>query len=699
MKKIKQLLAITSILVICSSGKIDRGFDALNIYDFFKAKKLFTKTLKKDTVAASYGLSVIYGRKDNPFYNLDSAYKYIMLANTSYLNLDLKKINKLKKVSLDSSLISNWKDSIDVKVFQRAKRINSIQVYNNYLARHSNERINPIVTYKRDSIAFSEAKSINSSTSYAGFISTYSKSSFLNEAKNRYEERLFFQVVALNNPTEYQSFIKTYPKSPFNYQAQDSLFKMQTAVKNIAAYEKFIERYPRNRNVNKAWRMIYKLYTADFNPGKIVEFRLDYPEYPFLNELKTDFELATKKFYPNLKNGKWGFMDGNGNQMIDFVYEFVEPFSDGVALAIKNGSIGYINKSGNTVIPFQYSEGESFQSGLAVVAKNDKYGIISKTNTIILDFEYEEIGSLDAELILIANEVAYGYADKKGEIKVPLTYKTAYDFQNGLAVVKQGNQFGVINQLGVEVIKCQYEWLEPFDKYGRSKARLNGFYGIIDANGGVVVPFEYDAVGEYQCGLALLNKGKKYGYANLSGEISIPLTFDYLPGALIWGGFTHDKTKFHLKGKYGLLSKSGEKVFPAIFEDVGIFSDSNYVAVKKRSKWGFSNQNLRLMIPYQFQQAKTFKGTTGLIQQIDGWYLIDIEGKAINELPFIEVEEILDRFIKVKTLLGWGLIDYNNTIIIDSKYHSISLYNEEILTLKEQDKVLYYNMKTKSFLK
>ena len=67
------------------ANKITKGFEALQEFNYFEAKKLFTKSLKKYPAPASFGLATIYYRKDNPFHSLDSAYKYIGIAKKIWL--------------------------------------------------------------------------------------------------------------------------------------------------------------------------------------------------------------------------------------------------------------------------------------------------------------------------------------------------------------------------------------------------------------------------------------------------------------------------------------------------------------------------------------------------------------------------------------------------------------------------------------
>ena len=50
------------------------------------------------------------------------------------------------------------------------------------------------------------------------------------------------------------------------------------------------------------------------------------------------------------KNGKYGFIDGNGKLVITPKFDLVGIFSNGLAAVIIDGKIGYINKKGKLVI-------------------------------------------------------------------------------------------------------------------------------------------------------------------------------------------------------------------------------------------------------------------------------------------------------------------------------------------------------------
>ena len=70
---------------------------------------------------------------------------------------------------------------------------------------------------------------------------------------------------------------------------------------------------------------------------------------------------------------------------------------------------------------------------------------------------------------------------------------------------------------------------------------------------------------------------------------------------------------------------------PAIFETWMSIVILLFFAVKNDGKWGYSDQNLRLAIPYKFQYAKTFKEDIGIVKRKkNGILLIKMANQLIN---------------------------------------------------------------------
>ena len=700
MKKTLTILFILLTFSFLYAGKIDKAFKALESYDYFGAKELFEKTLENDIVAAPFGLSIIYSKDNNPFYNLDSAYKYISIADINFSKLDEKEKEDILKFKIDSTEIERFKDSIDKRVYLTIKDSRSVNDFNTYLGKHRDSEFKSLVKARRNDLAFEEAKDKNTAKGYELFYLTYSDASEVNEAKNRYEERLFKESTSNGKAADYSYFIKKNPESPYVNEAQDSVYAIYTREKTVKNYYKFIIDNPKNYHVDNAWRNMYKLYTADYSPQRIIEFRIEYPDYPYVEELKLDMKLAAKEFLPFQENKKWGFMDREGDIMVPPNFDYVESYSEGLALVIKNQKLGFIDKAGKIIIPIDYDDGESFKGGFAIVSTNNLYGMIDRTNKPKVPLRYELIGSFKSNLALVANETAYGYVNKTAKEIIPLKLDYATDFQNGYALVEIDDYKGIINSVGKLVVPAKYQYLENFNRYNVATAKNDSLFGLLNKSGGEQLPFIYDQIGEFSNGLALVAKEGKYGYVDRIGEIKIPVKYNYNPEALVWGKMESGYAKFLEKGKYGVIDSVGNEVFPALFEDIGKYRSNELVAVKKRGKWGYTNNSLKLIIPYNYEYAYSFHSDKAIVKMDSLWGVIDVKGKWLIEPKYDAISELDSIGFNLKSGLSYGVIAAANDTLINFSYKSISQSKySNLLKLEQESSTYYFDFKKMKFIR
>lgn len=109
---------------------------------------------------------------------------------------------------------------------------------------------------------------------------------------------------------------------------------------------------------------------------------------------KYDEMILFKEGFSRVKrNGKYGFVNENLEEIIPCKYDFAYSFSEGMAAVQKGQKWGYIDKNGVEVIPCIYSSANSFSEGLAGV-KKEKAGFVNYAGEIIVPFEYTSTGDL-----------------------------------------------------------------------------------------------------------------------------------------------------------------------------------------------------------------------------------------------------------------------------------------------------------------
>ena len=103
------------------------------------------------------------------------------------------------------------------------------------------------------------------------------------------------------------------------------------------------------------------------------------------------------------KEGLWGFIDTDGNEIITPQYEDYDSFNDGIAIVRKNRKRGYINKLGQNITPLKYWHCHYFYGDIAVAENFDHTSeVIDKSGIVLLKSKpYREIYNIGNGSVLV----------------------------------------------------------------------------------------------------------------------------------------------------------------------------------------------------------------------------------------------------------------------------------------------------------
>jgi len=703
--KILKPLIILSVVAWCISafkpvpfkGKLEKAFEALSIYNYFDARELFYKSLKKNTAPASYGLAVIYERNDNPFHNLDSAFKFISTADSLYPQLEPDALQDYEELGASVEHVDSLKVRVDSLFFIQADDANSVKGWNAFISKHESEPYHSMAIEKLHKLAYQKALSENNSDAYRSFIDTYPLASQVNEAKIKLEESIFREETRSGLIVDYQNFIKDYPQSPHRRTAQKIVYEKFTQDGKLGSYTRFIEDNPRNPFVNKAWKRIYALEIKELSPESIAAFTLKYPNYPYLDDLQREYDLVTTKFYPVYNGKKWGFIDEAGELKIKYRFDFVEPYKESLALVGIGDSVAYINKAGRYINEGFYEDGFSFKRGFAIVMSGGQYGAINRLGEWIIEPKYDDVGEFSGGMFYVNTGELYGYADQNGEIVIELKFSDANDFMNGRAVVALDGRYGIINEFGELLCDFNYDWIDGFDEARNpSRFRKAKKFGLISLDGTVLDSALYDQIGEFKEGKALFALGKNYGFLNVLGDTVIEPRYTYSGEAFNKSYFRNGYAKVFQDDKVAIIDSTGKKVFPAIFQDVGFYK-GNLIPIKKRGKWGYADKEVDLAIPYQYEMAYNFVDSVAMVDKEGNLFLIDSLGKDILDSTYAAMDYLGSYLLVADTL--YGLTDREGNELVPMIYHSAEKVDKKVVKLsKANGKLDYFNYQTKMFI-
>ncbi|MCF8426451.1 MAG: WG repeat-containing protein [Bacteroidia bacterium] len=93
-------------------------------------------------------------------------------------------------------------------------------------------------------------------------------------------------------------------------------------------------------------------------------------------------------------------------------YDVIYPFKNGRAKVIKNGKMGFIDMQGEEVIKPEFDQIYPFEKGVARVENVGLLGLINEQGEILLDPIYDYIGTSKEGLVIVTRK------GKKGLIKI-----------------------------------------------------------------------------------------------------------------------------------------------------------------------------------------------------------------------------------------------------------------------------------------
>lgn len=186
-----------------------------------------------------------------------------------------------------------------------------------------------------------------------------------------------------------------------------------------------------------------RLYGRDLiidRNGNVIVSNLKYDLMNTYSEGLSAVAIANKHFDSDgesYHSFKWGFIDINGNEVINCRFEDAGSFKDGFAPVKLNGKWGFINKKGFITISCQYEALRPFSEGLAAA--------------------YQEMTNV--ELDINHKTYKWGFIDERGKTVIPFIYEAytlSYEtfipgcdsFKNGRVRVEKGDKYFVIDKNG-----------------------------------------------------------------------------------------------------------------------------------------------------------------------------------------------------------------------------------------------------------
>ncbi len=337
-------------------------------------------------------------------------------------------------------------------------------------------------------------------------------------------------------------------------------------------------------------------------------------------------------------------------------------FSEGVAWARKDNRWYAVDITGKELFALDeelsidnINGNSDFHEGLAKVIGNwetREYGFIDKTGKMVIPIGYSNYGSGDnyggkpfhdgLALVYDSANAYYGYMDKTGKMVIPYQYADARSFKDGVARVKLGDRWTVIDTTGKDLLPQAYSLYNSSDEgYISSEViAVKGPNGYGFANkAGQIVSEGYKLVEPFSNGMAIVGKDGKgtsivYGYVNEAGVLVVPCQYsggnraeaDFIDGYAV----IHDyKDNVHV---YNIIDKTG-KVTGSIDGYIRNLGNGCFwigSSESGRARDGFIDCTGREIVSPKYKTIKEFSGGVAAVENFDGkWGFVDTTGAEI----------------------------------------------------------------------
>jgi len=270
---------------------------------------------------------------------------------------------------------------------------------------------------------------------------------------------------------------------------------------------------------------------------------------------------------------KYGFISLDGKYLINATYKAASPFSEGLACVVpedgkpqfidEKGNVkftvnearycgifsegyaaigveskegvkwGFINKEGKTVVNPQFDGVSPFKEGLAGVAKVDKekgetlWGFIDHKGAIIIHHQFRGwSASFNDGLAMVSDGEKIGYVDSEGKYVINPQFDDAGEFRNGLAPIRQGDLCGFIDKEGKIVINPQFNAVENFSGSMAAVSSSDGKFGYVDKDGKFIINPQFQRASDFYGGIAFVQSADKWGIIDRDGKYIVNPQFD-----------------------------------------------------------------------------------------------------------------------------------------------------------------------------
>ncbi|MBL6447080.1 WG repeat-containing protein [Fulvivirga sp. 29W222] len=671
-------------------GLAKRALKQLEKGDWVKSTVLVDKALEKDSLlpATLYAKSRVLIDTTSLRPEIDSAYFFILKARVVYDSLDEKVKKQHVKVGIDSLALELLKNRIDSIAFQRALKTNSEAGFVNFLEKFSTAAEIEKAKRLRNELAYASAKAENTYKSYQLFMEKYPDAKQVGEAKQRYEKLYFSKSTADGKLRSYLKFLKENPDTPYRYEAEVNIYEVMTADNSVDSYINFIRQFPRSKVRPRAIAFLYHVLKEE---GKYL------PKSMVTDSLARVITLEGRTFVPVLENGKYGFMDTQGNEIISPVLTRI--FEGELCGGIRRDYLltgDEIVSPGNALIyAGKYEQVDDLGYGLLKVRHDEKFGIVHKSGRVLLPILYDDVRLLKGIFIAFKRNDLWGLKTISGREIVGSEF-TDISIHETFVILEKGDLIYAknINSLIVSVDNKKLDLgraYSDFELVNETQLWLDSDNGeaVIDAELHEIIPYADQKIKILKKGF-LINKDGRYYVLN---ETYRPVDKEPAFKASVNEAWVALRSKadwlLYDKDSYTLRSRNLDSLnLLGDYYAVMYRNDSVVVVTREKSLLLSSGEKLSLLSSVNASQYL-------IIDDGRKKRIYNPMGQLVFSGTYDDAKPLGPHYIVISQRGRKGILSDSAQVLLRAEYDAIANYQDGFVSLLKNKKFGLYNKEAK----
>ncbi|MCB0588870.1 MAG: WG repeat-containing protein, partial [Phaeodactylibacter sp.] len=206
--------------------------------------------------------------------------------------------------------------------------------------------------------------------------------------------------------------------------------------------------------------------------------------------------------------------------------------------------------------------------------------------------------------------------------------------------IKVDKKWGLINADGKVVLSPVYDAIGEFKRFGYAVMQREGHVGLLADGGRELVPPRYDDIKVLDSTLIAVMDQGQWMVINLFGNVILEKGYQRVE---VWNSHY---LAYMQGGKWGLTDKYGNKLANPVYDDIQ-WEEGQFFITTRANRLGLLSSTGREILPNEANEVRFFSDSLYFYRSGNLWGAIDFYGIRVIPAEYKAFSRISDNFIKL----------------------------------------------------